>query len=164
MRKYLWIMLILTLCIFVYFAYPSITGLVVFEEFDATADVGDAVYKGGGFELYSYSIEKTADSWELKIQGQNTRWIRFFDRSIVLEIQVWNCDGSNSLLHRGSNYIGADGLFTINTKLAAPQEGKLRVLLHSSGASIDIGYNLKDGQLLRGWSPDLLKGIREAGC
>ncbi|MBW2966053.1 hypothetical protein KY342_03040 [Candidatus Woesearchaeota archaeon] len=159
----LWIYVILILSLLAFVAYPRITGMVVSEEFKPTAVADNVIYKGGGFELYSYNVKKlSSDEWLLEVQGKLTRWIKIIDKSLILEIQAWDCNDQYSLVHRSSNTVNSDGLFTLKVKFTAPTKGKLRILLHSSGASIDTGYNLGNGILIKEWSSKLLKEIKEA--
>jgi len=143
--------------------YPNITGVVFSEQFEPVAEVSEPIFEGGGYELYLSEIKKVDDTtWEMEIQGKITGWMRFIDRTFNVEAQVWNCPNEQySLVYKSANRIKSNGLFTIKASFTTPSSGKLRILFHNSGSTIDSGYNLKTGSLIRGWDSNLLRGIRE---
>jgi len=157
------VVLLTVIAAMIFITYPQITGKTVFEQFKPSAEISEHIFKGGGFELYSSNIQKVDDTtWSIELQGKITRWIKIIDRSFNVEVQVWDCpDEQYSVAYQSNNRINADGLFTLKANFTTPTAGKLRILLHSSGSSIDTAYNLRTGQMIRGWDSKLMKGIKE---
>jgi len=144
--------------------YPKITGVALLEQFEPTAEEREPIFEGGGYDLYLSEIKKIDNTtWSLDVQGKVTRWIKIIDRSLNIEAQVWDCpDEEYSVVYKSSNTIKADGLFTIKASFTTPESGKVRILFHNTGSTIDSGYNLKTGSLIKDWNSKLLKGIRDA--